>query len=319
VILAEIARALGGEINGRDRVTAPGPGHSPKDRSLTVRLCSTAPDGFLCHSFAGDDWRECRDYVRQRLGMPDWQPGDGREHHRTIGPADVAKWDFGTISTEVDDRRRTEEDLERIKRAQKLWFEAGDPRGTAAEDYLASRALILHDDIAGSVLRFHPRTPWRNENAGRIDFVPCLIAAFRSIDDNEINAVHRIRVDVPEHWPKTQRRMLGIVHRGAIKLAAAGEELLIAEGLETAMSPREAGMTTPCWALGSVGSISFFPIIHRVRRLLIAAETGDASAHAIKMCRTRWRSASRRTSVIRSSTGSDLNDGVMAMKGAVNG
>jgi hypothetical protein len=318
MILAEIARALGGEINGRDRVTAPGPGHSPKDRSLTVRLCSTAPDGFLCHSFAGDDWRECRDYVRQRLGLPDWQPGDGREHHRTIGPADAAKWDFGTISTEVDDRR-TEEDLERIKRAQKLWFEAKDPRGTAAEDYLASRALTLRDDLAGSVLRFHARTPWRNENTGNTERVPCLIACFRSIDDDTISAVHRIRVDMAERWPKTQRRMLGIVFRAAIKLGPAGDELLIAEGIETAMSPREAGMAVPCWALGSVGGISFFPIINGVRRLLIAAETGDASARAIKMCRTRWRSASRRTSVIRSSTGSDLNDGVMAMKRAANG
>ena len=50
--LRSLARALGGEVaNGR--VLCPGPGHGPRDRSLSVRLSATAPDGFLVHSFAG--------------------------------------------------------------------------------------------------------------------------------------------------------------------------------------------------------------------------------------------------------------------------
>ena len=31
-----------------------------------MKLSSTAPDGFLVHSHAGDDWPTCRDYVRRR-------------------------------------------------------------------------------------------------------------------------------------------------------------------------------------------------------------------------------------------------------------
>jgi putative DNA primase/helicase len=104
--------------------------------------------------------------------------------------------------------------------------------------------------------------------------------------------------------------MLGIVHRAAIKLAPAGDELLIAEGLETAMSPREAGLSTPCWALGSVGAISFFPIIDGVQKLKIAAEPGEASERAITMCRRRWRAAGRRVITVRSISGGDLNDAI---------
>lgn len=37
--LQEIARVLGGEVQGH-QVRAPGPGHSPKDRSLAVMLLS---------------------------------------------------------------------------------------------------------------------------------------------------------------------------------------------------------------------------------------------------------------------------------------
>jgi hypothetical protein len=40
--LRAIARALGGEVSGR-RVLAPGPQHSPKDRSLCVKSCRRIP------------------------------------------------------------------------------------------------------------------------------------------------------------------------------------------------------------------------------------------------------------------------------------
>jgi putative DNA primase/helicase len=73
--LRAIARALGGEVSGR-RVLAPGPQHSPRDRSLCVSLSPALPGGFLVHSFAGDDPIQCKDYVRARLGLPDWHPGD---------------------------------------------------------------------------------------------------------------------------------------------------------------------------------------------------------------------------------------------------
>ena len=44
--LPHIARALGGEITGNN-VSAPGPGHSPADRSLSVTLSDTAEGGFV--------------------------------------------------------------------------------------------------------------------------------------------------------------------------------------------------------------------------------------------------------------------------------
>jgi putative DNA primase/helicase len=69
--LPSIARDLGGEINGGS-VLAPGPGHSPADRSLSVTLNSSAPDGFLVHSFCGDDDIQCKDYVREKCGIPSW-------------------------------------------------------------------------------------------------------------------------------------------------------------------------------------------------------------------------------------------------------
>jgi hypothetical protein len=67
--IGEIAEALGGDVtNGQALV--PDPGHSAADRSLSIKCDNGAPDGFVVHSFAGDDPIKCREYVRERLGLP---------------------------------------------------------------------------------------------------------------------------------------------------------------------------------------------------------------------------------------------------------
>jgi putative DNA primase/helicase len=307
--LRTIARALGGEVSGR-QVLAPGPQHGPRDRSLSIKIEPNAPDGFLVFSHAGDDAIVCKDYVRERLGLPTWQPGDGQD--RRVDPARVRAFDRTALDRESAKRPRTEDDLARIERAMAIWNEATDPCDTAAEKYLQARRLDLDDDLAGGVLRFHPRTPWRNENTGKTDRVPALIAAFRSIDDGAITAVHRIRVDQPERWPKTERRMLGVVHRAAVMLDPIGPKLAIGEGIETCMAARKLDIR-PAWALGSVGCISGFPVIDGVKHLVTLAEAGQGSREAIKFCGLRWRKAWRKVSVIVPPSGcSDLNDQLMA-------
>ena len=70
-----IARALGGNVVGSNRIVAPGPNHSAADRSLSVKLDAAAPDGFVVTSFAGDDALACKDYVRSKLGLPRFNGG----------------------------------------------------------------------------------------------------------------------------------------------------------------------------------------------------------------------------------------------------
>jgi len=72
VDLKTLACALGGEAT-HGQVRAPGPGHSRQDRSLSITLSPSAPDGFVVHSFAGDDPIACKDYVRQKLGLTPFQ------------------------------------------------------------------------------------------------------------------------------------------------------------------------------------------------------------------------------------------------------
>lgn len=71
--IAEIAARLGGEVRSGE-VQCPGPGHSTQDRSLSVKLDKDSLEGFIVHSFAGDDPIICRDHVRTKLGLPPFEP-----------------------------------------------------------------------------------------------------------------------------------------------------------------------------------------------------------------------------------------------------
>ena len=134
--LRSLQRALGGEISG-GQLLCPGPGHSPRDRSLAVRP-SPDGDGFVVHSHCGDDWTLCKDYVRERLGLPQWQPGDDRD--RRVDPSRLKTFERAAVEAEAERRPLTQDDRVRIERARAMWDAATDPRGTQAERYLASRA-----------------------------------------------------------------------------------------------------------------------------------------------------------------------------------
>jgi hypothetical protein len=117
-----IAKALGGEVSG-NQVRAPGPGHSARDRSLSIKTGVDADDGFVVHSFAGDDPILCRDYVRERMGVAPFRPGNiaVRLRARRSRQADVPRLEPLAKSTTdaldwlikyVDDAERLERFLE---------------------------------------------------------------------------------------------------------------------------------------------------------------------------------------------------------------
>jgi putative DNA primase/helicase len=282
--LRGIARALDGVVTG-GQVLCPGPGHGPGDRSLSVRLSATSPDGFIAFSHSADDWRACRDYVRERLGIaPDaWK----RARTPTLKPAPQNK-----AVAEPDD-------ADRSIAALKVWREGVDPRDTLAERYLASRKLDLGDDIAGDVLRWHPQTG-------------AMLALFRNIYTDEPQAVSRTFLDPSGR--KLERKFLGPVAGAAVKLDPDANVLAglhIGEGVETCLAARQLGLR-PAWARGSCGAIAGFAVLGGVECLTIFAEHDDASEKAVETCAARWHSAGREVLIDRPLVpgAKDLNDAI---------
>jgi putative DNA primase/helicase len=284
--LRNLAAALGGEVVC-GQVLAPGPGHSARDRSLHVLIADGAPDGFIVRSYAGDDWRACRDHVRQRIGIdrdrwPASRSTGGRKN--TAGPT-------------VDEARSI--------RAREIWHEALDPRGTIVETYLTSRQLALPDCAADYALRFHPACPWEDGRA------PAMVAAFRSIANaRTIVGIHRTALT--PGGEKIGRKMLGAARDAAIMLdpdEAVSSGLVVCEGIESGLAGRQLGWR-PVWALGSAGAIARFPVLSGIECLSILAELDDTGANmrAAHEVGARWTAAGREVLTVAPRYGGDAND-----------
>jgi putative DNA primase/helicase len=276
-----LAAALNGEVVGPDRVLAPGPGHSRTDRSMSIRLDSDAPDGFLVHSFAGDDWRRCRDHIRAAIGL-----GRARNSwRRTLARPQRTRVVGLTAPTTTAS-------------ALAIWDRGGDARGSIIERYLKRRKLALPD--GDSVIRYVPDIGPRGEpNA-------IMVALMRNVVTDEPVAV--LRTYVSHTATKTHRKFLGPSRGAAIKFAPASDVFFVAEGLETALAASAAGMN-PVWAMGSAGAIGSFWVLENVAKLVILAEIdGGASRDAVSSCTRRWCASGKQVFVVTPKIGEDFAD-----------
>lgn len=283
-----IARAVGGIVTNVDSVLAPGPGHSASDRSLSIKSVPTAPDGFILHSFAGDDPATCRDHVRAALGI---LPLRQVAHQ-------ARRLDVTRPTTAVD------QSSDRSTFALRLWQEARDPRDTVVADYLSSRGLTLPDDVAVGVVRFHPALKYDGTTFGG------MVTLFRDFKTNAPCGIQRTFLDGDGR--KLGRKMLGRTKHAAIKID--GDEdvtigLTIGEGFETGLAARLAGFR-PVWATGSAGSINNFPVLAGVEALTILGEVGDGGVNhrAGQSCAARWMDAGQDAFIVTPLVGDDLND-----------
>ena len=287
--LRAIARALGGEVSGGQAVV-PGPGHSRRDRSLSIRLSASAPEGFLAFSHAGDDWRACRDYVGERLGLPRDGSTRNRAPSQTPRPSSKATSGGG--------------EAERLKLALDIFARAVDAHATPVETYLNARKLKLPP--GDDVIRFHSRCVF-----GPGERVPCMVTLFRHNLTNAPVGVQRTRLP-PRGWArgmKMERLNLGPTSSGSIKIDDDADVLYglaLAEGTETALAGRALGYR-PTWATGGKGTIRRFPVLPEPVQSLSVHWERDA-ADDVGRCLDRWRAAGRETIILRSLLGKDAAD-----------
>lgn len=257
--LRSIAATLGGSIAGRNSVLCPGPGHSRKDRSLKVTF---RDDGtFSVTSFADDDWRQCKDYVRERLGLPsDWQREPANDNIPVIRLRD----------------RDDEEHRDRTTRDGLLRWKAAVPiAGTLAERYLSSRGL----QYGGDALRYRA-----NDRT--------MLAHMTDAVTGEPRGVQAIYLD--QDGRKIERKMRGPSGGAVVRLSpddAVEYGLAIGEGVETCI----ATGFTPIWATLNAGNMATFPVLSGIDCLTIFADNDESGTGlaAAKTCAERWHAANR--------------------------
>lgn len=257
--LAAVVAALGGELYAQGRrALVPAPGHSARDRSVSLLLV----DGrVVVHSFGAASWRAVLHDLRAR-GLIDSRgaPSGG------AGPVGGPPAPSGRA---------------RIAAARALWDGGVAVRcGSLAARHLALRGVARPP---GSIcdLRSHPAAPLSIYRPGQA-VRPALLAGVRG-PDGEINAVEVTYLDGAGRRATglhLSRKTVGRLPAGsAVRLDSAGPSLLVAEGVFTALA---AGgrFGLPAWALLSAGNLARWSPPPGVRRVLVAGDRGPAGEAA---------------------------------------
>lgn len=273
--LHELAKRLGGELGRNGIVTCPGPGHSAKDRSLGVWL---EGDDIRVHSLAGDDWQACKDFVRERLGRPAWEPGTGE----------------ATAARRPSPDGRDE--ASRIALVRRLWGEAKDPLVPPVLSYLDHRGLPPFSDDQLPVFRFHPSCPFGGERA------PALIARFSPIEDDpgleaEPTAIFRVRLD--RYAGERRKLALGPLAGQVVKLY---EDISlggvgITEGIEKGLALAASGWR-PIWVTCGTSTMRVFPLLPRMEALTVFCDRDDPGRAAALAAVARWHDAGREARIL---------------------
>lgn len=291
--LREIARRLGGDLyaNGRHALL-PGPGHSPRDRSLSLSLVGDPPR-LLWHSHAHDAPRLVWEY----LGLA---PEAGRQMTRAEIERERVK-------------RQAEEARERARKlafCREVWEGTQDAQGSPVATYLRARG------ITGAIpptIRFHPAAPraYPTDDNPRPATLPAMVAITTGPDGKSAAGLHvtYLRPDGRGKAPlASPRRIFGEMRGAVVQLGPVpeGDDLGIAEGIETALSYRDlTGATT--WAAMSSSNLRHVSPPAGIARLVIAAD-GDAAG--VEAAHELAQKASRKVAclVMPAPEGTDWND-----------
>lgn len=189
------------------------------------------------------------------------------------------------------------------ERARLIWQEAKPICGSIAETYLRGRGIGC--DLPPA-LRFHGEA-WHGATARRL---PALVAL---VEGGEGFAIHRtyLRADGLGKADVTPAKsMMGATAGGAVRLADRPGPLVVAEGIETALSLACGLLRTPAmiWAALSTSGLRGLHLPPDPARLTIAPDGDDPGHDAANALAERAHALGWQVSLLPAPQGRDWND-----------
>ena len=260
-------------------------------------------------SRAGSEWKACCPFHADRSPSFTIFAGGERFHcfgcgasgdvldflqraHDVTLPEAARMLEGGNLPMVAQPTLPPEPDRDTTGEAIAIWRAAGPAAGTPAESYLRARGLHcrIPESIRFAKLRYGRRGPER----------PCLIALVAS-PENQAVGVHRIflrndglgKADVPK--PKLS---LGRVRGCAVRLAPAARQMIVAEGIEDALSlQQELGIAA--WAATGAGMLQSLQLPPGADDVIIGADGDDAGENAARNAAARFAKEGRQARIIR--------------------
>jgi putative DNA primase/helicase len=268
-----IIQAMSGQWQG-NYGTCSCPTHADRKPSLQISVRTDGTLFFYCH--AGCDWRAIKDELRRQ----------GILHDREAGPETT-----GQRRERKHRLRAADESAQRISKQRKqhalaIWNGAKPVSETLVPRYLRGRGIHvpLPPSIRGIEKLHHTPTG---------QYYPGMIGAVTIWPSREVVGVHRTYI-APDGSTKAsikqEKMMLGKCGGGAVRLAPAGEQLAITEGIETGLSIIQA-LNIPTWAALSTGGIRSLklPPADVTKRIVICADNDPAGISVANFAAETWR------------------------------
>ena len=269
-----VARALGGKKEGVSWL-AFCPAHADRNKP-SLALCDGDGGIVLVHCHAGCEQKAVIAALRARglwgtngSASSSWQQ---RPKPSATGP-------------DPDDANR--------KSALAIWQAARPAQGTLVQVYLKSRGIDLPPPES---LRFCPAL----KHSSGTTWSTMVALVTNGVDGTPL-AIHRTYLarDGSGKAPvEPQKMMLGGCRGGAIRLGESGVPLLIAEGIETALSGMQMS-GHPGWAALSTSGLRALDLPEDARDVIILADGDDAGEAAALSCGRRWKQENRRVRIAR--------------------
>ena len=212
---------------------------------------------------------------------------------------------LGRFARKRQDRVPDEPDADALKRSEAafaLWQESRPVGGTPVATYLRSRGLDLP---ASPTLRFHAGL--KHPSGGVWLAMVGLVT--RGSTGSPI-AIHRsflARNGDGKAPVDPAKMMLGPCRGGVVRLAEAGDVLMIGEGIETCLAVMQA-TGNPAWAALSTSGLRALDLPRDVRDLIVLADGDEPGEAAAQDCARRWKREGRRVRIARPPMGMDFND-----------
>ena len=300
--LLDLRARIGGVVSG-DTGLFPGPGHSRKDRSLSVRDVGSR---LVVHSFAGDDLGAIFRYLESHgVNLPSKpQPLTATERMK-----------LREMRVREEAERRALEQSRKLV-ARDLWRSA-QPIGGAALAYLKLRGIseaVITQAAGVGDIRYHPEAPRAPYQTGSRT-APAMFGLVRDRWGGCLGLhITFVREDGGgKAFGDRSRLMVASQSGGCIRLAPVAETIAVAEGIETALSFASL-YNVPTWAARSTDGLERFIAPAGVKEILIAADGDAAGKRAAGALYERLR-PSFRMRLCPAPDGQDWNDVLMGRMG----
>jgi len=186
----------------------------------------------------------------------------------------------------------------------KLWNETFNIKNSIVEKYLVGRGLFLQN--APKYIRYHPNL--YHKPTGKC--FPSMISAITKYGSNEIIGLQRTYLEAQTKAKiKPNKMILGAAKGGAIKFGDDSSKLIVAEGIETALSIYKATKISTWSCLSTSGLINIIvPPKNITPHIIIAADNDHAGVTAASTLSLRLLEEGYQVNIALPPVTKDFND-----------